>query len=123
MKYLIYGRDVESGWRHSSFAHYDLYDLETKKTQPLAKSKPDPPIPGVLGSGKQSLIVPSPEGHAVAWVRDNDLYLTLNGETEIRVTKDGSKNIINGIADWVYEGRLLLFKDLSICAHHTRSLT
>ena len=43
-----------------------------------------------------------------AWVRDNDLFVTIGGNTEIQVTNDGSKNVMNGIADWVYEGALLL---------------
>ena len=40
-------------------------------------------------------------------VRDNDLFVTMGAMSEIRVTGDGSKNIINGIADWVYEEEVL----------------
>lgn len=49
----------------------------------------------------------SPHGHNLAWVRDNDLFVTLEGKKEIRITNDGSKNIINGLADWVYEEEVL----------------
>jgi hypothetical protein len=31
------------------------------------------------------------------------LFVTINAKTEIRITSDGSPNVINGIADWVYE--------------------
>ena len=32
------------------------------------------------------------------------MYATLEDGREIQFTADGSPNIINGIADWVYEG-------------------
>jgi hypothetical protein len=32
------------------------------------------------------------------------MYATLEDGKEIQLTTDGSPNIINGIADWVYEG-------------------
>ena len=63
-----------------------------------------------MGSGKVSLALWSNSSH-VAWVRDNDLFITRitasGNHTEIRITNDGSKKIINGIADWVYEEEVL----------------
>ena len=40
-------------------------------------------------------------------MRNNDLFVTLRGSQEIRITTDGSKNILNGISDWVYEEEIL----------------
>lgn len=78
---------------------------------PLAKSESDKSIPGELGSGKISLAIWSPASNHIAWVRDNDLYVSSilsNGELiENRITTDGSKSIINGISDWVYEEEVL----------------
>jgi dipeptidyl-peptidase 4 len=46
----------------------------------------------------------SPTGQHVAYVRDNDIYI-VNCQTteERRLTKDGSKELLNGILDWVYQ--------------------
>ncbi|KAJ3121511.1 hypothetical protein HK098_003612 [Nowakowskiella sp. JEL0407] len=64
---------------------------------------PNKEIPEEIGQGKVALTIWSPVGHTVAWIRDNDLYVTIDGEKEYQITNDGSKTIINGIADWVYE--------------------
>eukprot|EP00842_Homolaphlyctis_polyrhiza_P004652 jgi/Hompol1/5188/HPOL_004208-RA len=63
----------------------------------------DKQIPDEIGSGKTAIAAFGSTGHSVGWVRDNDLYVTISEETEVRITTDGSKNTINGIADWVYE--------------------
>ena len=54
----------------------------------------------------------SPTGHGVTWVRNNDLYyiddVSKYPTGMVRITHDGSKNqILNGLPDWVYEGRCL----------------
>ncbi|KAI8919633.1 dipeptidyl peptidase IV N-terminal region-domain-containing protein [Entophlyctis helioformis] len=107
LKYLLLLADYEKGWRHSFFGNYWLYDVEEKRAKPLVASKPDKQIPDEIGSGKVALAVWSPGGHDVAWVRDNDLYVTIGGQTEVRITTDGSKSVVNGIADWVYEEEVL----------------
>jgi hypothetical protein len=63
-----------------------------------------------------------PQGHNIAWVRDNDLFVTLDGTKEIRITTDGSKNIINGIADWVYEEEVLARHEASWFSDDGKSL-
>ncbi|KAJ3283503.1 hypothetical protein HK104_010348 [Borealophlyctis nickersoniae] len=103
VNYLLVMTEREKGWRHSFFATYWIYNIETKKTIPLTASKSDKDIPDEIGSGKVALAVWSPSKHNVAWVRDNDLYVTVEASMEVRITTDGSKDIINGIADWVYE--------------------
>ena len=46
----------------------------------------------------------SPNGQYVAFAKDNNLYIhKLLFGTEIAVTKDENPDIINGIADWLYE--------------------
>ncbi|KAI9303710.1 dipeptidyl peptidase IV N-terminal region-domain-containing protein [Cunninghamella echinulata] len=51
---------------------------------------------------KISYAVWSPIGHQVAYVMENDLYIT-DLKIHTRITFDGSATIFNGIPDWVYE--------------------
>jgi dipeptidyl-peptidase-4 len=49
----------------------------------------------------------SPDGSRVAYVRENDIYVEHLGDNRIvALTRDGSADIINGTADWVYEEEL-----------------
>ena len=46
----------------------------------------------------------SPQGDRVAYVRENNLYVERLADGKItRLTRDGSRTIINGTFDWVYE--------------------
>jgi len=45
----------------------------------------------------------SPDGTAVAYVRDHDLWVTgLDGGGKARLTADGSETVLNGSLSWVY---------------------
>ncbi|KAJ3226629.1 hypothetical protein HK099_004510 [Clydaea vesicula] len=113
--YVLVATDYEKGWRHSFFANYYIFDVELKTNNALTTSKSDKSIPGALGNGKISLAIWAPKANHIAWIRDNDLYVTSIlpgvGEPftlkETRITNDGSKQVINGIADWVYEEEVL----------------
>ncbi|NNG17941.1 MAG: S9 family peptidase, partial [Gemmatimonadales bacterium] len=49
----------------------------------------------------------SPDGRAVGYVRENNLYVEdLRTGTITQLTRDGSRTIINGTFDWVYEEEL-----------------
>ncbi len=51
----------------------------------------------------------SPDGHRIAYVRENNLYVEDLGDGRItQLTHDGSRTIINGTFDWVYEEELNL---------------
>lgn len=51
----------------------------------------------------------SPDNKYVAYVRENNLYVeSIDEDNIIRLTNDGSKTIINGTFDWVYEEELKL---------------
>lgn len=90
---LLIATDIEPIYRHSYRASHLLVDLASGRVQPLSEN------------GKQQVPTFSPDGEKVAFVRDNDLYVSyLNDGAEVRVTNDGlSGEIINGIPDWVYE--------------------
>jgi dipeptidyl-peptidase 4 len=51
----------------------------------------------------------SPDGNRIAYVRENNLYVEDLGDGRItQLTRDGSRTIINGTFDWVYEEELNL---------------
>ena len=59
-------------------------------------------------SEKEEIFRVSPDGRQVAFVRDNDLYtLDIATGTERRYTYDGSEDILNGRASWVYYEEIL----------------
>ena len=69
--------------------------------------------------GPQQAPVFSPDGHMVAFVRDNNIFLVklLYGNSESQVTEDGERNkVLNGIPDWVYEEEFSMNKALEFSA-------
>lgn len=85
--------DTRAIYRHSSESEYYVYDLKTKMLSRLS------------ANGKQRLATFSPDATKVAFMRDNNLFVTdlVTGE-EKQFTNDGLYNhIINGAPDWVYE--------------------
>jgi len=47
-------------------------------------------------------------GNKLAYVLNHDIYmLEVSTGTTIRITYDGSNDVFNGLADWVYEGSTL----------------
>ena len=100
---LMFSKDDEALFRHSSKANYFIFDLATAKIIPL------------YAGGKQRLATFSPDASKIAFVMDNnifvrDLAMSLsanpgdNRKAVKQVTADGKINaIINGATDWVYE--------------------
>jgi dipeptidyl-peptidase-4 len=90
---ILFTTETEPIYRHSTRASFYVFDRATKKLTPLS------------AGGKQSYATFSPDGRRVAFVRDNNVFLTdLSTMQEKAVTTDGVKNkLINGSTDWVYE--------------------
>ncbi len=82
-------------YRHSFTAGYSVADFGTGSVKPVSGSQ-------AAGMRDASF---SPDGSRVAFVRDNDLFVTeMSSSVEKRITYDGERNqIINGFTDWVYE--------------------
>lgn len=97
---LLISTDITRIYRRSSKSINYIYDLGTKELSLLTDGD------------KQSYATFSPDGSKVGFVRDNNLYIkNLMTNELIAVTNDGKKNeIINGLADWVYEEELSLSK-------------
>ena len=69
-----------------------LYSFATGKASRLTSAKGDEEQPAF-----------SPNGKLVAFVRDNDLYVTDLTGKERRLTTDGGPKRLNGKLDWVYQ--------------------
>ncbi|XP_072305849.1 dipeptidyl peptidase 4 [Eucyclogobius newberryi] len=90
-KYVAFMSNYTKIWRHSFTASYVLYDIGKKQFLPSLH--------------QIQFFAWSPEGHKVAYVWNNDVYVKTSPElTSERVTYNGKENkIFNGIPDWVYE--------------------
>ena len=81
-------------FRRSYTADYYIFTIRNNKIDPLTSGGP--------------VQVPSfsPDGHNIAFVRNNNIFLVklLFNNAEVQVTKDGEPNKVrNGIPDWAYE--------------------
>jgi dipeptidyl-peptidase-4 len=96
-KLLLFHNSVRL-WRTNTRGTYHVYDLTTRRLTPVS-TRP----------GLQMFAKFAPDGHAVAFARDHDLWVAdLTTGAERRLTTDGTDNIINGTTDWAYEEELAL---------------
>ena len=92
---LIYTNSVRV-WRQNTKGEYYVWNFASRRLTP-ASTRP----------GYQQFAKLSPDGRKVAFVRENNLFVTdLVTGAEVQLTKDGSENVINGTSDWVYEEEL-----------------
>ena len=91
---VVVYREKEQIYRHSFKAIYYYHDVRRNMVRKLTEN-----------SAKQMIPTFSPDGKMLAYVIDNNIWLTkFDFDTESQVTKDGEQNkIINGSTDWVYE--------------------
>jgi len=87
-------------WRSNTRGDYWVLDLKTNNLKKLGGSDAKP----------SSLMFAkfSPDGQRVGYVIDNNIYVeNLSGDSKItKLTTDGSRYIVNGTFDWVYEEEL-----------------
>jgi len=98
---ILFLTETTPVYRRSFKAVYFLYDIATKKLQPLdTEHQP------------QTLAEYSPDGTMVSYIHGNDLFMkNIKSGTVTKLTKDGKKNkIINGTTDWVYEEEFSITK-------------
>lgn len=100
LRYILFTSDIQHAWRHSTRANYWIHDLEHSTTVSLLPKEDHPTV---------EVAKWAPHGHNIAYVRHNDLYITIlsssneSNNTSIRITSDGNETTFNGIPDWVYE--------------------
>ena len=88
-------------WRQNTRGDFWVLDLATWKLRKLGGPEA---APSTLMFAKFS-----PDGGRVAYVREHDLYVERLADGAItRLTRDGSRTIINATFDWVYEEELNL---------------
>ena len=96
---VLLAANPEYIYRHSYVADYYIYNIKDKSVIKLNKSK-------------VRLTEFSPDASKVAFVMDNNLFVTdLNTMQQKQITFDGKYNhIINGTTDWVYEEEFAITK-------------
>ncbi len=86
-------------WRQNTRGDYWALDLRTGRLRKLGGAR-----------AKASTLMFAkfaPEGRRVGYVRENNLYVEdLASGRIVQLTRDGSRTIINGTFDWVYEEEL-----------------
>lgn len=94
-KLLIYTNTARV-WRQNTRGDYWVLDLASHQLRKLGGPKAKP---STLMFAKFA-----PQGDRVAYVREHDLYVERVSDGAImRLTTDGSRTMINGTFDWVYE--------------------
>ncbi|KAK1781211.1 dipeptidyl peptidase IV N-terminal region-domain-containing protein [Copromyces sp. CBS 386.78] len=99
LKKVLLATDVQNNWRHSYYAIYWIFDVETQKVEPL--------VPYDVEARLQ-LASWSPTSDAIVYTRDNNMFIRKLGSDKImQITRDGSADVFNGVPDWVYEEEVL----------------
>lgn len=95
LKKVLVATDVQPNWRHSFYAKYWIFDVDTQKAEALDPANPN---------GRIQLASWSPQSDAIVFTRDNNLFLRkLSSSKVIQITMDGGPNLFYGAPDWVYE--------------------
>ena len=91
-KRILFCIKPEYIYRHSFVADYYVWDFSEKRLYPVSEE------------GRERLATFSPDGKKVAFIRDNNLFISDLAGKITPITTDGKENhIINGAPDWVYE--------------------
>jgi dipeptidyl-peptidase-4 len=94
-RYRLEYENEEHIFRHSMTADWYIVDTQKNTRKQLGAG---------MKLGKVRDAVMSPNGRYIAFAQGNNLYIhKLDFGTEVAVTKDANPDIINGIADWLYE--------------------
>ena len=95
---LLVFTNTQRVWRQNTRGDYWVFEIAAKKLTKLGQ-----------GAAASTLMFAkfSPDGALVGYVRENNIYVEdLAGNRITQLTGDGSKRIINGTFDWVYEEEL-----------------
>ncbi|PHH87332.1 hypothetical protein CDD83_9007 [Cordyceps sp. RAO-2017] len=83
--------------RHSYTADYFVFDRRSGRTSPLVDEQ----------AGDVQYAELAPRGDAIAFVRNNNLFLRHGGGKVLQVTTSGGPDMAHGVPDWVYEEEVL----------------
>lgn len=95
---LLVFTNTEQVWRQNTRGDYWVFDIAARKLSQVGRN---------AAASTLMFAKFSPDGSRVGYVRENNLYVEdlATGRTT-QLTRDGSKRIINGTFDWVYEEEL-----------------
>ena len=100
MKLLLIFSNSQPVWRLNTRGDYWILNRSTGALRKLGGRDAKP---STLMFAKFS-----PDGHRVGYVRENNLYVEdLASGSIVALTTDGSRTLINGTFDWVYEEELM----------------
>src|SRR5688572_30309442 len=100
-KSILLFTDSERVWRQNTRGEYFVVPLAPA---PGGGEQPPKRLGGALPKSTLMFAKWSPQGDRVGYVSGNDLYVEdVASGKQTRLTKDGSRTIINGTFDWVYE--------------------
>lgn len=94
-RHLLIFTNSRPVWRANTRGDYWVLDRDSGELRQLGGNAPE-----------SSLMFAkfSPDGGRVGYVRENDIYVEdLDSGSITRLTSDGSRTVINGTFDWVYE--------------------
>ena len=98
-KQLLVFTNSQKVWRENTRGDFWALDIASGRLRKLGGSAAKP---ATLMFAKFS-----PDGGRVAYVRENNIYIENLADGRItQLTRDGSRTIINGTFDWVYEEEL-----------------
>ena len=96
-KLLIF-TNTKKVWRRNTRGDYYIFDMGSRKLNKLG---------GMAKPSTLMFATFAPDNKKVAYVRENNLYVEqLDNHKITALTTSGSKTIINGTFDWVYEEEL-----------------
>ena len=98
-KKLLIFTNTKRVWRYNTRGDYWVMDLGTRKLTQLGKSC----APASLMFAKFS-----PDGGKVAYVSEHNVYVEelATGQSRVLTSTNGTRKLINGTFDWVYEEEL-----------------
>ncbi|CAI2164023.1 5806_t:CDS:10 [Funneliformis geosporum] len=99
--YVLLSTNRTKQWRYSHFSNYLIFNITSKSLFPLTKPIDDD-HQAVISYARWS-----PVGHTVAFIKDNDVYISVDLVDVRRITFDGSAVVFNGMPDWIYEEEVL----------------
>ena len=98
-KKLLIFTNTKRVWRYNTRGDYWVLDLQSKVLKQLGKDRPA----STLMFAKLS-----PDGSKAAYVSEHNVYLEdlSSGQSKSLTTTNGTRKLINGTFDWVYEEEL-----------------
>jgi len=92
---VLINTNTQRVWRYDTRGDYWVYDIAAKTLTQLGKTRP---------ASSLMFAKLSPDGTKAAYVSEHNVYVETLGTGAVKqLTTDGSKKLINGTFDWVYE--------------------